>query len=167
MEIISTGGTKAKLQEAGLKVIGISEVTGFPECLDGRVKTLDPHIHAGILAMRSNTEHMNQIKELGVRPIDLVVSTYIPLSRRILKEGVELEEAIENIDIGGPTMLRSAAKNYQDVSVIIDPADYERVLDEIKANKKVSKDTNFYLSSKVFEHTSAYDTMIAIICAAT
>ncbi len=161
VEIISTGGTKAKLQEAGLEVIGISEVTGFPECLDGRVKTLDPHIHAGILAMRSNAEHMNQIKELGVTPIDLVVVNLYPFKQTILKEGVELEEAIENIDIGGPTMLRSAAKNYQDVSVIIDPADYDRVLDEIKANKKVSKDTNFYLSSKVFEHTSAYDTMIA------
>lgn len=161
VEIISTGGTAAKLKDAGLDVIGISEVTGFPECLDGRVKTLDPHIHAGILAMRSNEEHMEQIKKLEVTPIDLVVVNLYPFKATILKEGVEREEAIENIDIGGPTMLRSAAKNYQDVSVIIDPSDYTVVLDELRTNGKVSVDTNFYLSSKVFEHTSSYDTMIA------
>jgi len=161
VEIVSTGGTKAKLEQEGVRVIGISEVTGFPECLDGRVKTLDPHIHAGILAMRSNDEHMKQIKELDVTPIDLVVVNLYPFKETILKEGVKLEEAIENIDIGGPTMLRSAAKNYQDVSVIIDPADYEVVLNELKEDKKVSLKTNFYLSSKVFEHTSAYDTLIA------
>lgn len=161
VEIVSTGGTAAKLKEAGLDVIGISEVTGFPECLDGRVKTLDPHIHAGILAMRSNEEHMKQIADLKVTPIDLVVVNLYPFKATILKEGVEREEAIENIDIGGPTMLRSAAKNYQDVSVIIDPADYGVVLSELRSEGKVSVDTNFYLSSKVFEHTSSYDTMIA------
>ncbi len=161
VEIVSTGGTKAKLQSEGVEVIGISEVTGFPECLDGRVKTLDPHIHAGILAMRSNKEHMAQIKELEVTPIDIVVVNLYPFKATILKEGVKLEEAIENIDIGGPTMLRSAAKNYQDVSVIIDPRDYDVVLKELKENQKVSVKTNFYLSSKVFEHTSSYDTMIA------
>ncbi len=161
IEIVSTGGTQTALQEAGINVIGISEVTGFPECLDGRVKTLDPHIHAGILAMRSREEHMEQIQSLGVTPIDLVVVNLYPFKETILKEDVKLEEAIENIDIGGPTMLRSAAKNYQDVSVIIDPRDYSLVLDELKDKKKVSIDTNFYLSSKVFEHTSAYDTMIA------
>lgn len=161
VEIISTGGTAKKLEEAGIEVIGISDITGFPECLDGRVKTLDPHIHAGLLAIRNNEEHMNQIKELGVTPIDLVVVNLYPFKQTILKEGVELEEAIENIDIGGPTMLRSAAKNYQDVSVIIDPSDYVKVIDEIKEFGKVSKNTNFYLSSKVFEHTSHYDTLIA------
>lgn len=161
VEIISTGGTAKQLTEAGVDVIGISEVTGFPECLDGRVKTLDPHIHAGILAMRSNEEHMAQIKELGVTPIDLVVVNLYPFKQTILKEGVALEDAIENIDIGGPTMLRSAAKNYQDVSVIIDPADYETVLTQIREQGKVSVDTNFYLSSKVFEHTAHYDTLIA------
>lgn len=161
VEIISTGGTAKALSDAGIPVIGISDITGFPECLDGRVKTLDPHIHAGILAMRSNEEHMKQIKELGVTPIDLVVVNLYPFKQTILKEGVKLEEAIENIDIGGPTMLRSAAKNYQDVSVIIDPKDYELVLNELKENKKVSKETNFYLSSKVFEHTAHYDTLIA------
>jgi len=161
VEIVSTGGTKAKLQAEGVKVIGVNEVTGFPECLDGRVKTLDPHIHAGILAMRSNDKHMAQIKELDVTPIDIVIVNLYPFKETMLKEGVKLEEAIENIDIGGPTMLRSAAKNYQDVTVIIDPADYDIVLKELKENKKVSVKTNFYLSSKVFEHTSSYDTMIA------
>lgn len=161
VEIISTGGTATALSSAGIKVIGISDITGFPECLDGRVKTLDPHIHAGILAMRSNAEHMKQIESLGVTPIDLVVVNLYPFKQTILKEEVELHDAIENIDIGGPTMLRSAAKNYQDVSVIIDPADYATVLTELKENKKVSVKTNFYLSSKVFEHTSHYDTLIA------
>jgi phosphoribosylaminoimidazolecarboxamide formyltransferase/IMP cyclohydrolase len=125
------------------------------------VKTLDPHIHAGILAMRSNDAHMAQIKALGVTPIDLVIVNLYPFKQTILKEGVALEEAIENIDIGGPTMLRSAAKNYQDVSVIIDPEDYDTVLEQIKENQKVSVETNFYLSSKVFEHTAHYDTLIA------
>ncbi len=161
VEIISTGGTARVLKEANVEVIGISEITGFPECLDGRVKTLDPHIHAGILAMRSNEAHMKQIADLGVTPIDLVVVNLYPFKATILKEGVELEDAIENIDIGGPTMLRSAAKNYQDVSVIVDPADYSVVLDQLKESGKVKKKTNFYLSSKVFEHTSSYDTLIA------
>lgn len=161
VEIISTGGTSKKLEEEGVKVIAVSDITGFPECLDGRVKTLDPHIHAGILAMRSNEEHMKQIEKLGVTPIDLVIVNLYPFKETILKDHVELEDAIENIDIGGPTMLRSAAKNYQDVSVIIDPRDYEMVLAELRENNKVSKQTNFYLSSKVFEHTSHYDTLIA------
>lgn len=160
-EIISTGGTAKVLREAGIEVIGISSITGFPECLDGRVKTLDPHIHAGLLARRDNPEHMKQIKELGVTPIDLVVVNLYPFKETILKDGVLLEEAIENIDIGGPTMLRSAAKNYQDVSVIIDPSDYSVVLEELEKEGSVSVDTNFYLSSKVFEHTSSYDTLIA------
>ncbi len=161
VEIVSTGGTKRVMEEAGLDVIGISEVTGFPECLNGRVKTLDPHIHAGILAMRHNKEHMQSLDELGVTPIDLVVVNLYPFKETIRKEGTTLEEAIENIDIGGPTMLRSAAKNYQDVSVIIDPADYSIVVEALKTEGKVSIDTNFYLSSKVFEHTAAYDAMIS------
>ena len=161
VEIISTGGTHKTLEDAGLPVIGISDVTGFPECLDGRVKTLHPNIHAGLLAIRANEEHMKQVKELNVELIDIVVVNLYPFKQTILKEGVEREEAIENIDIGGPTMLRSAAKNYQDVSVVVDPADYQVVLDELKANKKVSVETNFYLSSKVFEHTASYDALIA------
>ena len=161
VDIISTGGTAKVLEAEGVEVIGISDITGFPECLDGRVKTLDPHIHAGLLARRDNKEHMAQIEKLGVTPIDLVVVNLYPFKATILKEGVQLDEAIENIDIGGPTMLRSAAKNYQDVSVIVDPSDYEVVLNELKTGKKVKKEINFYLSSKVFEHTSSYDTLIA------
>ena len=161
VEIISTGGTAKQLKEAGVNVIGISEVTGFPECLDGRVKTLHPNIHAGLLAMRSNEEHMKQLEELNVTPIDIVVVNLYPFKATILKEGVTREEAIENIDIGGPTMLRSAAKNYQDVAVVVDPSDYDIVVNEIKEEKEVSLDTKISLCRKVFEHTSAYDTLIA------
>ncbi len=161
VQIISTGGTYNTLKNEGLNIIGISEVTGFPECLDGRVKTLHPAIHAGILNIRENEEHQKQMQELGLSNIDLVVVNLYPFKQTILKEDVKLEEAIENIDIGGPTMLRSAAKNNHDVSVIVDPADYTVVLDELKASGKVSTDTNFYLATKVFEHTANYDTMIA------
>ena len=160
VEIISTGGTYKKLKEEGVKAIEISELTGFPECLDGRVKTLHPSVHAGILAMRSNESHMKQLKDLGIDTIDFVVVNLYPFKQTILKEGVTREEAVENIDIGGPTMLRSAAKNYQDVAVITDPSDYEKVLNELKEDGQVSKDTKFYLMQKVFEHTSNYDTMI-------
>lgn len=161
VEIISTGGTYNTLKEAGLNVIGISEVTGFPECLDGRVKTLHPAIHAGILNRREDPAHQKQMKELALGNIDLVIVNLYPFKETILKEGVTLSEAIENIDIGGPTMLRSAAKNNNDVSVIVDPADYQVVLDELKEKGKVDKVINFYLASKVFEHTANYDTMIA------
>jgi len=161
IEIISTGGTQKILSDSGIKVINISDITGFPECLDGRVKTLHPKVHGGLLAMRSNPEHMRQIKELGIEPIDMVIINLYPFKQTILKENVELEEAIENIDIGGPTMLRAAAKNYQDVVVIVDPADYKTVLDELKSTKDVSVKTKFKLASKVFEHTSHYDTLIA------
>lgn len=160
VEIISTGGTYKKLKEEGVKAIEISELTGFPECLDGRVKTLHPTVHAGILAMRSNESHMKQLKDLGIDTIDFVVVNLYPFKQTILKDGVTREEAVENIDIGGPTMLRSAAKNYQDVAVITDPSDYEKVLNELKENGQVSRDTKFYLMQKVFEHTSNYDTMI-------
>ena len=160
VEIISTGGTYKKLIEEGVKATEISELTGFPECLNGRVKTLHPKVHAGILAMRSNEEHMKQLKELDVDTIDFVVVNLYPFKQTILKENVTRAEAVENIDIGGPTMLRSAAKNYQDVTVITDPNDYEIVLKELKENKKVSLDTKFYLMNKVFEHTASYDAMI-------
>lgn len=161
VEIISTGGTYDTLKKEGVEVIGISDVTGFPECLDGRVKTLHPAIHAGILNIRDNKAHAQQMKELGLGSIDLVVVNLYPFKQTILKEGVKLEEAIENIDIGGPTMLRSAAKNNHDVTVVVDPTDYKVVVDELKVNHKVSTDTNFYLATKVFEHTAHYDTMIA------
>ena len=127
-EVVSTGGTAKILAENGVTVTGISEITGFPECLDGRVKTLHPMVHAGILAMRNNPEHMSQLNELGVTPIDVVAINLYPFKQTILKDGVTLEEAIENIDIGGPTMIRAAAKNWQDVAVIVDPADYDKVI---------------------------------------
>lgn len=160
VEIISTGGTFHKLKEEKIDAVEISSITGFPECLDGRVKTLHPKVHAGILAIRENKSHMEQLKELDVDTIDIVIVNLYPFKETILKAGVTRAEAVENIDIGGPTMLRSAAKNYQDVIVIVDPADYEIVLKELK-DGKVSLDTKFYLMQKVFMHTSAYDTMIA------
>lgn len=160
IEIISTGGTYKKLKEEGINAIEISELTGFPECLDGRVKTLHPKVHAGILAIRNNQNHMKQLKDLDIDTIDFVVVNLYPFKQTIQKEGVKREEAIENIDIGGPTMLRSAAKNYQDVSVITDPNDYEKVLRDLKQDGQVSIDTKFYLMQKVFEHTANYDAMI-------
>jgi phosphoribosylaminoimidazolecarboxamide formyltransferase / IMP cyclohydrolase len=161
IEIISTGGTYSKLKEAGVPAIEISELTGFPECLDGRVKTLHPVVHAGLLAMRSNPSHRKQLADLNIDPIDIVVVNLYPFKATILKEHVTREEAVENIDIGGPTMLRSAAKNYQDVAVVVDPRDYDKVLSELKEYKEVSLDTKFYLMQKVFMHTSSYDTLIA------
>lgn len=161
VEIISTGGTAKALADAGINVINISDITGFPECLDGRVKTLHPKVHGGLLAIRGNEEHMRQIKELGIEPIDLVVINLYPFKQTILKGNVALEEAIENIDIGGPTMLRAAAKNYQDVVVVVDPSDYTKVLNEMKTSNEVSIKTKFKLAYKVFEHTSHYDTLIA------
>jgi len=161
IEIISTGGTYGKLKEAGVPAIEISELTGFPECLDGRVKTLHPAVHAGLLAMRSNPSHMKQLSDLNIETIDVVVVNLYPFKATILKDDVTRGEAVENIDIGGPTMLRSAAKNYQDVAVVVDPRDYEKVLAELKEKREVSLETKFYLMQKVFMHTSSYDTMIA------
>lgn len=159
-EIISTGGTAKILSDSGIPVIGVSDVTGFPECLDGRVKTLHPNICGGILAMRGKPTHIQQIEELGIAPIDVVAINLYPFKKTIQKPDVALEEAIENIDIGGPTMLRAAAKNWQDVAVVIDPADYGRVIAELKAGE-LSHSLKFELSMKVFEHTAAYDALIA------
>ncbi len=161
IELVSTGGTAHRLRQSGLQVTGISEVTGFPECLDGRVKTLHPKVHAGLLADRSNPDHMKQLDELGITPLDMVVVNLYPFRQTIQKVGTELEEAIENIDIGGPTMLRSAAKNYSDVVVVTDPADYEGIIAELKETGDVSIDTKFRLACRVFEHTCHYDTLIA------
>ncbi len=161
VELVSMGGTQNVLVEAGLKVTDISEVTDFPECLDGRVSTLHPKVHGGILAIRGKEEQMKQIKELGIEPIDMVVMNLYPFARTILKGNVELEEAIGNIDIGGTAVMRAAAGNYKDVVVIVDPSDYEKVLSEIKLNGDVSIKTRFKLAYKVFEHTSHYDTLIA------
>ena len=159
-EIISTGGTLKTLKAAGLHPIDISDITGFPECLDGRVKTLHPNVHAGLLAMRSNPEHMAFLEKMNINTIDIVVVNLYPFKQTISKPGIELQEAIENIDIGGPTMLRSAAKNYQDVAVLVDPADYEKVLGELQSGG-ISKETKFYLMYKVYQHTAYYDTLIA------
>ena len=161
VEIISTGGTAKKLQEEGVKVTGISDVTGFPECLDGRVKTLHPAVHGGLLARRDVPEHMKQLEELNIQPIDIVAINLYPFKETIMKPDVTLADAIENIDIGGPTMLRSAAKNHKDVSVICDPADYAMVVEELKKGEKVAYDVNYKLALKVFQHTAAYDAMIS------
>ena len=160
-DILSTGGTALVLRKAGLHVLNVSDITGFPECLDGRVKTLHPMVHAGILAVRSNPEHMKQLRELNVLPIDVVAINLYPFKQTILQEKVTREEAIENIDVGGPAMLRAAAKNWQDVSVIVNPDDYKTVISELKALNTVTKTTKLKLAYKVFEHTSAYDTLIA------
>ena len=160
VEIISTGGTAKAVEAAGIPVLKVSDLTGFPECLDGRVKTLHPLIHAGILAMRSNDDHMQQLQDLGVETIDLVVINLYPFRATIAKPDVTFEDAIENIDIGGPTMLRAAAKNYQDVAVVVDPADYDRVLNEMKEGGAVSRETKLNLCYKVFEHTASYDALI-------
>lgn len=159
-EILSTGGTASVLAENGISVTGVSEITGFPECLDGRVKTLHPMVHVGILAMRSNPEHMRQLEELQVTPIDVVAINLYPFRATIEKDGVTLEDAIENIDIGGPTMIRAAAKNWQDVAVVVDPADYALLTEKLRAGT-LDSDTKFMLASKVFEHTAAYDALIA------
>lgn len=161
IEIISTGGTYALLQSEGVPALEVSEVTGFTECLDGRVKTLHPKVHAGILAIRDNVDHMSQLETLSVDTIDFVIVNLYPFKATIEKPDVTRAEAVENIDIGGPAMLRSAAKNYQDVTVITDPADYKLVINELKEKKTVSLATKFYLMQKVFVHTSHYDTMIA------
>lgn len=162
VEILSTGGTAKLLREAGLPVIDVSDFTGFPEMLDGRVKTLHPKVHGGLLGMRSNPEHVAKMREHGILNIDMVVVNLYPFEATVAREGCHLEDAIENIDIGGPTMLRSAAKNYPDVTVLIDSADYAVVLDEMKAGSgEVSPATNFGLAVKVFQHTAAYDGAIS------
>jgi phosphoribosylaminoimidazolecarboxamide formyltransferase/IMP cyclohydrolase len=158
VEILSTGGTAKLLKEAGLPVIEVSTYTGFPEMLDGRVKTLHPKIHAGLLALRNNPNHMQQLKEQGMDLIDMVVVNLYPFSDVIQKKGVLPEEAIENIDIGGPSMLRSAAKNYKDVAVICNPNRYQQIIEELNKNKgALSEDLMRDLAIEVFSLTSRYD----------
>ncbi len=159
-EVVSTGGTLKALLDNGVKAISISDVTGFKECLDGRVKTLHPAVHAGLLARRDEPEHMASLKEMGYRTIDLVAVNLYPFKQTIEKPNVTLEEAIENIDIGGPTMLRSAAKNYRDVLVVCEPCDYDEVIERIE---KGTDDQTFRLSLsyKVYRHTAAYDSLIS------
>lgn len=160
-EVVSTGGTKKALEAAEVPVIGISEVTGFPEILDGRVKTLHPNIHSGLLAMREREEHQQQLAEHHITPIDLVVVNLYPFKQTIAKPDCTFADAIENIDIGGPSMLRAAAKNHQHVAVVVDPADYAVVLDELKQEQAVSIETKRRLAAKVFRHTASYDALIA------
>ncbi|SIS59369.1 bifunctional phosphoribosylaminoimidazolecarboxamide formyltransferase/IMP cyclohydrolase [Salimicrobium flavidum] len=159
-ELISTGGTKRIIEEAGVEVRSISEITEFPEIMDGRVKTLHPAVHSGLLAKRNNEEHQNQLKELGLGTIDLVAVNLYPFKETIAKEGVSEQEAIENVDIGGPTMLRSAAKNFEDVAVITDPSDYSRVTEAL-AQGDLSYELRRELAAKVFRHTAHYDALIA------
>ena len=160
-EIISTGGTSKKLKEEGIKVQDISDLTKFPECFDGRVKTLHPNVEGGILAIRDNDNHKAQMTKLGIEPIDIVVCNLYPFKQTILKPGVSHEDIIENIDIGGPTMIRAAAKNYKFVTVLTDPEDYELVIGELKAQGDTSAATKEMLAAKVFIHTSHYDALIA------
>ena len=160
-EIVSTGGTLKVLQENGIKAIPIDDVTGFPEMLDGRVKTLHPKIHGGLLAVRDNNEHMSTCKAHEIELIDLVVVNLYPFEKTVAKPDVTLEEAIENIDIGGPSMLRSAAKNYRSVGVVVNPKKYDTILSEIQENKGALTDSTLAeLACETFSHTAKYDTFI-------
>ena len=159
--IIATGGTQKLLENSGVQTVGISEVTGFPEILDGRVKTLHPKVHGGILARRDLPAHMQVLQEQGIGTIDLVCVNLYPFRQAIAKEGVSMEDAIENIDIGGPSMVRSAAKNWRDVTIVCDPADYDKVLEELRADGRTSDDTRLKLSAKAYTHTAEYDMCIA------
>ncbi|MFQ9322539.1 MAG: bifunctional phosphoribosylaminoimidazolecarboxamide formyltransferase/IMP cyclohydrolase [Enterococcus durans] len=161
IEIISTGGTKKVLDEAGIPTISIEEVTDFPEMMDGRVKTLHPKIHGGLLGRRDLASHMEAMAASQITPIDFVCVNLYPFKETIMKSGVTEEEAIENIDIGGPSMLRSAAKNHQFVTAVVDPADYPMVLSELKELGGTSLATRKKLAAKVFRHTAAYDALIA------
>ena len=160
VRLLSTGGTARLLADAGLAVTEVAEITGSPEMLDGRVKTLHPHIHGGLLARRDLPEHMAALAAHGIRTIELLIVNLYPFAKATARADCTLEDAIENIDIGGPAMLRAAAKNWADVTVVIEPADYARVLAELRAGH-VRRDTRFMLAKKVFAHTAAYDGMIS------
>ncbi len=160
-EIIATGGTMKLLRDSGLEVINISDVTGFPEICDGRVKTLHPKVHGGLLARRDDESHLAALKENQIEFIDMVCVNLYPFRQTIAKPDVTMEDAIENIDIGGPSMLRSAAKNYKDVTVVCDPADYAQIIEEIKATGNTTVETRLQLSAKAYTHTAEYDSMIA------
>lgn len=158
--VISTGGTAKTLQEAGISVVKASDVTGFPEILEGRVKTLHPHIHAGILA-KGNKDHLAQLQGLGVEPIDLVVVNLYPFQETVARPNVSLEDAIENIDIGGPSMVRAAAKNYERVAVVVNPEHYGSILQQIKEKGEVDRETRQLLAWEAFTHTAQYDSAIS------
>ena len=158
VEILSTGGTAKALREGGISVIDISEYTGFPEMLDGRVKTLHPKVHGGLLGIRDNPDHIKMMMEYGIKNIDLLVVNLYQFEKTIAKKGASLQEAIENIDIGGPAMLRSSAKNFQYVTVVIDPSDYDGIIEEMEnSGGSTSLETRFHLAKKVFRLTHRYD----------
>ncbi len=162
VELLSTGGTAGMIRDAGIPVKDVSDYTGFPEMMDGRVKTLHPKVHGALLGLRDNPEHVGAMEEHGIEAIDMVVVNLYPFEATVAKEGCSLEDAIENIDIGGPTMLRSAAKNNKFVTVLVDPEDYAPVIAEMKQNDgAVAEATNFQLAVKVYQHTAAYDGAIS------
>ena len=160
VEIVSTGGTMKAIKEAGIPVTYVSDVTGFPEIMDGRVKTLNPYIHGGILAVRDNPEHVKEMQEQKITGIDLVAVNLYPFKETIAKPNVTLAEAIENIDIGGPAMVRAAAKNFKFVTIITNPARYDDIAKQVKANGCVDDKTRMALAQEAFARTAAYDTMI-------
>jgi len=161
VEILSTGGTAKKMRDNNIPVTDVSEFTGFPEMLDGRVKTLHPLVHGGILNQRENPDHQQQCQKHGIKPIDIVAVNLYAFEKTVATPNCGLADAIENIDIGGPTLLRASAKNFRDVTVIVDPADYPQVLAEIKKSGNTTLKTRFRLAVKVFQLTSGYDTKIA------
>jgi phosphoribosylaminoimidazolecarboxamide formyltransferase/IMP cyclohydrolase len=162
VEILSTGGTAKILREGGARVMDISQYTGFPEMMDGRVKTLHPKVHGGLLGLRDNPEHVRMMEMHGITPIDMIVVNLYQFEKTVARPGVTLEEAIENIDIGGPAMLRSSAKNFRDVTVIVDPGDYPVVLKEMAENNgQTELRTRFRLAKKVFRLTHEYDGAIS------
>ncbi len=156
-EILSTGGTAKILRDNGLEITDVSSYTGFPEMMDGRVKTLHPKIHGGILAIRDNKQHMTQASNNNVKMIDMVIANLYPFKKTISKPNSTFEDAIENIDIGGPTLIRASAKNFKYVVVVIDPEDYSKVIEEIEKSGDVSYETRLYLATKVFKTMSEYD----------
>jgi phosphoribosylaminoimidazolecarboxamide formyltransferase/IMP cyclohydrolase len=162
VEILSTGGTARALREGGISVTDISDYTGFPEMMDGRVKTLHPKVHGGLLGLRDNPEHVRMMAQHGIKTIDMVVVNLYQFEKTVAKDGVTLDEAIENIDIGGPSMLRSSAKNFKYVTVVVDPSDYEVVLKEMETSGgKTTLETRFRLAKKVFRLTHLYDGAIS------
>ncbi len=161
VSILSTGGTAKTLRDAGIPVKDVSEHTGSPEMLDGRVKTLHPKIHGGLLSRRNNPSDMEEIKKHNIDTIDMVVVNLYPFEETISKPNISFADAIENIDIGGPAMLRSSSKNFQDVVVLVDPSDYEKVIQELKQKGDIDYKKRLELATKVFRHTSRYDSIIA------
>jgi len=161
VEIVSTGGTEAVLREAGVDVRAVEELTGFPEILDGRVKTLHPHLHAGLLAVRDNPEHAETLREREIEQIDLVCVNLYPFENTVARLGVSEDEAIENIDIGGPTMIRAAAKNHRYVAVVVRPESYDAVATELEETGELSAATRHWLANEAFAYTARYDAAIS------